>query len=160
MKHRSFLFVLALILAGAPSVVRADPNEPMFAPNLIVIHGMEYIWYSADEDNLSHTDHYTKLTGPDVGAVVNVTGRIEYPNLAAVSGYSGTINGHLVSGVYGDNVQSSSTTGSWTFAGQEYTAKTGNYTYYPELSSSGQLLSSGSETYTSEDGSYTYVHSW
>ena len=143
---------LLLSLFFLPAALHASTTEPMFAgsPGMtLTIHGETYTWTSATEDAIWHVDTYTNTTT----LTVTVTGKLNSPNLATVSGSSstGTVAGYLSGGVYGDNHQTSSSNGSWQFDGVTYTHRNLQQDYSVDWNLDG-LNSSGSDDYTGPDG--------
>jgi hypothetical protein len=124
---RTFLLFLLMLSAAA----HASTTAPMFAgsPGLtLTIQGEDYTWTSpAIEDATWHYDTYTNTTGQTVA----VKGMISNANLATVSGSTstGAVAGYLQNGAYGDNHQSSSSSGSWLISGVSYTDLAQDVTY-------------------------------
>jgi hypothetical protein len=123
---RSLLLSLFLL----PAALHASTTAPMFAGDpgtTLTIQGETYTWTSATEDSTWHNDTYTNTTGQ----TVTVTGKLGAPDLATVSGSSstGTVAGYLSSGVYGDNHQTSSSSGTWQVGGITYTNLAQDVTY-------------------------------
>jgi hypothetical protein len=118
---RTFLLFQLLL----PAIVHASTTAPMFAgsPGLtLTIHSETFNWTSpATEDGTWHTDTYTSTT--DASLTLTVKGLMSNPNLATVtgSGASGTVNGYLSGGTYGDSQYSFDGDGNWTLNGVSYT---------------------------------------
>lgn len=148
----SLLRSLPLFLFLLPAAIHASTTAPMFAGSLgttLTIQGETYTWTSATEDATWHIDTYTNTTAQ----TVTVTGKLGASNLATVSGSSstGTVAGYLISAVYGDNHQTSSTDGSWQFNGVTYTHRNLQQDYSVDWNYDG-VSSSGSDDYTGPDG--------
>lgn len=148
----SLLRSLPLFLFLLPAAIHASTTAPMFAGNpgtTLTIQSETYTWTSATEDATWHIDTYTNTTSQ----TVTVTGMIGFPNLATVSGSSstGTVDGHLSAGVYGDSQTTFTGDGSWQINGVTYTHRNRQDNYTVDLTY-GELLTSGFDDYSGLDG--------
>jgi len=118
----SFLvLVLAAGLAATPLTLRADTSSPMFGGYSFDANGDTYTWDYAEEDGTWHYDYYNGSYG-----AVTVTGMIGFPNLAIVSG---SLDGHLTLGTYGNNYEESGTPGDGSWETWQYTPI---WTHHPD----------------------------
>jgi hypothetical protein len=122
----------------------------------LTIHGETYDWTSATEVGTWHSDTYTNTT--TTSQTVTVTGMIGFPDLATVSGSSstGTVDGHLSAGVYGDSQTTFTGDDSWQINGVTYTHRNRQDNYTVDLTY-GYLLTSGFDDYSGLDGN---LHTW
>lgn len=155
---KSLLRSLPLSLFLVPAALHASTTAPMFAGSpgtTLTIHGETFTWTGpATEDGTWHYDTYTNATSH----TVTVTGMIGFPDLATVSGsnFSGTVDGHLSAGVYGDSQTTFTGDGSWQINGVTYTHRNRQDNYTVDLTY-GYLLTSGFDDYSGLDGN---LHTW